>query len=144
MITPVEGSRLANVNSDAVAQIVEHQLKEDRPMSNSLQATPPPVATGHAVNRTMLDRTILRPSPDVQGATMEGETVLLDLSTGRYYTLNRLGSIIWEHCTGHHTISDIHTVLCDRFDVTPEQAVDDLVALVYELTQEGLLQQEGR
>ncbi len=73
---------------------------------------------------------------------MEGETVLLDLSTGRYYTLNWLGSVIWEHCTGHSTISDIHAVLCDRFDVAPERALDDLVALVNQLIQEGLLQQE--
>jgi hypothetical protein len=92
----------------------------------------------------MLDRTILRPSPDVQGTSMEDETVLLDLSTGRYYTLNRLGSVIWEHCTGHNTISDIHAVLCERFDVGPDQALDDLVLLVNHLVQEGLLQQERR
>ena len=113
-------------------------------MSNSLQATPAPIATGHAVDRTMLDRTILRPSPDVQGTTMEGETVLLDLSTGRYYTLNRLGSVIWEHCIGQTTISDIHAILCERFEVASERALDDLVALVKQLIQEGLLQQEGR
>lgn len=75
---------------------------------------------------------------------MEGETVLLDLSTGRYYTLNRLGSVIWEHCTGHSSISDIHAVLCDRFEVTCEQALDDLVALVNQLVQEGLLEQERK
>ena len=90
-------------------------------MSDPLQATPPPIATRHAVDRMMLDRTILRPSPDVQGTSMEGETVLLDLSTGRYYTLNRLGSVIWEHCTGHSTISDIHAVLCDRFEVAQDR-----------------------
>lgn len=111
-------------------------------MSDSLQATPPPIASGHAVDRTILDRTILRPSPDVQGTSMEGETVLLALDTGRYYTLNRLGSVIWEHCTGHNTISDIHAVLCDRFEVASERALDDLVALVNQLIQEGLLQQE--
>jgi hypothetical protein len=111
-------------------------------MSDPLQATPPPIATRHAVDRMMLDRTILRPSPDVQGTSMEGETVLLDLSTGRYYTLNRLGSVIWEHCTGLRPISDIHAVLCDRFEVASERALDDLVALVNQLVQEGLLQQE--
>ncbi|OGW51442.1 MAG: hypothetical protein A2V62_04115 [Nitrospirae bacterium RBG_19FT_COMBO_58_9] len=92
----------------------------------------------------MLALTILRPSPEVQGSTMEGETVLLNLSTGRYYTLNRLGSVIWEHCTGQSTISDIHAILCDRFEVAPERALDDLVSLVNELIQEGLLQQERR
>ena len=111
-------------------------------MLDPLQAPSPPFAPEPAVDRTMLERTILRPSPDVQGTSLEGETVLLDLSTGRYYTLNRLGSVIWEHCTGHSTISDIHAALCDRFEVASEQALDDLVVLVNQLLQEGLLQQE--
>jgi hypothetical protein len=113
-------------------------------MSDPLQVTQPPIASKPALDRTMLDRIILRPSPDVQSTSMERETVLLDLSTGRYYTLNRLGSVIWEHCIGHTTISDIHAVLCDRFDVAPEQAMDDLVTLVNQLVQEGVLQQERR
>ena len=111
-------------------------------MSDFLQSTPPPIASGHAIDRTILDRTFLRPSPNVQGTSMEGETVLLALDTGRYYTLNWLGSVIWEHCTGHSTISDIHAVLCDRFEVASERALDDLVVLVTQLIQEGLLQQE--
>ena len=113
-------------------------------MSDPLQGAPFPIEIGHAVDRTVLDRIILRPSPDVQGTTMDGETVLLDLSTGRYYTLNRLGSVIWEHCTGQRTMADIHRAICERFEVAPEQALDDLVALANELIQEGLLQQEGR
>ena len=92
----------------------------------------------------MLALTILRPSPDVPGSTMEGETVLLNLSTGRYDILNRLGSVMWDHCTGDKTICDIHAVLCERFEVVPERALDDLVVLVSQLIQEGLLQQERR
>lgn len=113
-------------------------------MSNSQQIPAVPGVSLLVIDRTRLDQTILRPSPDVQGSAMEGETVLLDLSSGRYYTLNRLGSIIWEQCTGHTTMSDIHAVLCDRFDVTPERALDDLVALANELVEEGLLEQERR
>ncbi|MEK7762934.1 MAG: PqqD family protein [Nitrospirota bacterium] len=99
---------------------------------------------GQAIDPTQLDCTVLRASPDVQGTTMDGETVLLDLSTGRYYTLNRLGSVIWEHCAGQSTIADIHTAICERFEVAPERALDDLVMLVNELLQEGLLEQERR
>ncbi len=97
-----------------------------------------------SIDRTQLDRIVLRSSPDVQGTTMDGETVLLDLSSGRYYTLNRLGSVIWEHCAGQHTMADIHKAICERFEVAPEQALDDLVGLVNELMQEGLLEQERR
>ena len=109
-------------------------------MSDPLHATPSPIASGYAVGRTILDRTILRPSPNVQGTSMEGETVLLALDTGRYYTLNRLGTAIWDQCNGHTTMRDIHAVLCDRFDVSPDRALDDLVALANQLVQEGLLQ----
>lgn len=82
-------------------------------MSELLQATSSPIASGHAADRTMLARTILLPSPHVQGTSMGGETVLLDLSAGRYYTLNRLGSVIWKH------FSDMHAAPCHRIDVRP-------------------------
>ena len=113
-------------------------------MSDPLQVTTPSNAQETCRRRMMLDRTILTAHPDVQGTTMEGETVLLALDTGRYYTLNRLGTVIWDQCTGHTTMRDIHAVLCDRFDVSPDRALDDLVALANQLVQEGLLQQERR
>ena len=111
-------------------------------MSDSVERTPFMTDLNDAVDRTSLDRIILRHSDDAQGANMEGETVLLALSSGRYYTLNRVGSIIWEHCTGHNTVRDIHAKLCEGFEVAPERALDDLIALINELVQEGLLQQE--
>jgi Coenzyme PQQ synthesis protein D (PqqD) len=126
------------------AKVVKLQNEEARPMLDPSQAPPSPIASEPAVDCTMLARTILRPNPDVQGTNMEGETVLLNLSSGRYYTLNRIGSIIWEHCTSDKTLSEIHTVLCNRFDVSPERALEDLVTLVNQLIQEGLLQQEDR
>lgn len=113
-------------------------------MSQRLETIPSESAASRVVDSAALDQAILRASPDVQGTNMDGETVLLDLSTGRYYTLNRLGSAIWECCTGDKTLRDIHAILCDRFEVTPERALDDLVDLVNELIQEGLLQQERR
>jgi hypothetical protein len=45
--------------SDKVAQVFERWTEEDRPMSDPLQATPPPIASEPAVGRTMLDRTSL-------------------------------------------------------------------------------------
>jgi hypothetical protein len=113
-------------------------------MSDAPHALSSHAIVDHLVDPTILDRIVLRPNPDVQGTNMDGETVILDLSTGRYYTLNRLGSVIWEYCTGHNTIGDIHAVLCERFDVVPERALDDLVTLVNQLIQDGLLQQERR
>ena len=117
---------------------------EGESMADQMQEATSELVTASGIDMTQLDRTFLRPSPDVQGTTMDGETVLLDLSSGRYYTLNRLGSVIWEQCIGRQTICAIHAALCERFEVGSEQALDDLVALANELIQEGLLQQERR
>ena len=113
-------------------------------MADHMQATIFELATASEIDLTQLDQTFLRPNPDVQGTTMDGETVLLDLSSGRYYTLNRLGSVIWEQCMRRQAISVIHAALCERFEVGSAQALDDLVALVNTLIEEGLLQQERR
>ncbi|HMS84998.1 MAG TPA: PqqD family protein [Nitrospira sp.] len=112
-------------------------------MSDTLRARSTYTAVSH-LDPTLLHQVVLMKNPDVQATNMDGETVLLDLSTGRYYTLNQAGSLIWELCTGKQTISDIHTALCNRFEVLPERALDDLVILANQLTQEGLLQQERR
>jgi len=104
-----------------------------------------PSYTGElAADAVMLAQTILTPHPDVQSTTMDGETVLLALDTGRYYTLNCLGTAIWDQCNGRNTMRDIHAVLCDRFEVSPDRAFEDLVALANQLVEEGLLLQERR
>jgi len=53
-----------------------------------------------------------------------------------------LDNISWEHCTGHNTVSDIHTLLCDRFEVASERALDDLLNFLNQMVGEGLLLQE--
>ena len=112
-------------------------------MPDISQAFSAPTAVSQ-LDSALLHQITLMGNPDVQATNMDGETVLLDLSTGRYYTLNRLGSLIWELCTGKHTIGDIHAVLCNRFDVVPDRALSDLVTLIDQLIKEGLLQQERR
>jgi len=97
------------------------------------------IERGRQDTRQGLMSAVPRPNPDVQGTTLDGETVLLNLGTGRYYTLNRVGTAIWEACTGTQTLQMIHTTLCGRFDAPPERIADDLFALVTHLSHEGLL-----
>lgn len=70
---------------------------------------------------------------------LEGEAVLLNLDNGVYYTLNRVGTVIWECFTGHQSFRHILASMCERFEVTQDQARDDLEALVTRLQQEGLI-----
>ena len=102
------------------------------------------IERGQQDTHQQLMATVPQPNPNVQGTTLDGETVLLNLSSGRYYTLNRVGTAIWERCTGHQSLQDIHVALCGRFEASSERIADDLLALVTHLGHEGLLTMERR
>jgi hypothetical protein len=102
------------------------------------------VERGAANKQEQLMATVPCPNPNVQGTTLDGETVLLDLSTGRYYTLNRVGTAIWERCTGSQSLQDIHASLCAKYEAASDRINDDLLALVTQLGHEGLLTLERR
>ena len=80
-------------------------------------------------------------SPDAHGTVLDGEAVLLNLESGVYYTLNRVGAAMWECFTGDQSLEDILSAMCDRFDVAEEVARKDLLALVAQLRQEGLIEE---
>ncbi len=80
-------------------------------------------------------------SPDVQCAVLDDEAVLLNLQNGHYYTLNRVGTSMWELLAGR-TLREVLDEICQRFEVDRERAHDDLVALVMRLEAEELVQKE--
>ena len=102
------------------------------------------VERGHQDKRQHFMQAVPQPNPNVQGTTLDGETVLLDLSTGRYYTLNRIGTAMWEGCTAGQSLQNIHAALCARFEASAERIADDLLALVTQLGHEGLVTLERR
>lgn len=94
-----------------------------------------------SVDWTKLMRLMPRRKPDVQGMTLDGETVLLDLSTGRSYRLNAVGTVVWEQCDGSATLLDIQAVLRLRCELPPKRAHDEVVSVVLQLGHEGFLSQ---
>ncbi|MET0516059.1 MAG: PqqD family protein [Nitrospiraceae bacterium] len=80
--------------------------------------------------------------PDIHGTAMDGEMVLLNLCSGRYYTLNAVGATVWECSREGKTLGDIHHTICARFEVSPDRAEEDLLALIDQLVGEGLLSVE--
>jgi hypothetical protein len=78
-------------------------------------------------------------SKHVTWRALEGESVLLNLETGIYFTLNGTGTTAWELFDGATSLVEIEQILCQRFDVEPEQARSDLAELTGELQREGLV-----
>lgn len=76
---------------------------------------------------------------DVHSTILEGEAVLLNLDNGMYYSLNQVGTVIWELCDGRRTLADILEKVCERFEVDGEQARQDLLAISSQLIEQKLL-----
>jgi hypothetical protein len=87
-----------------------------------------------------LNNTIATPHPDVQSSLLDEEAVLLNLSSGYYHSLNPLGTKIWTLCDGTRSLQDVLASICFHYDVPEETAKHDLIQLVTQLTQEGLVE----
>ena len=70
---------------------------------------------------------------------IEGEAVVLNLDNGFYYSLNQLGTEIWELSDGTVSIQEIIQRVCEEYEVTYEQARDDVLELMEDLVREGLV-----
>ena len=82
-------------------------------------------------------------SEEVTFAEVEGEAVLLDLASGRYYSLNLQGCAVWLMLTGENDLGAVHGMLCRRFRVDAGTAWEDLTALVRDLCCEKLARLEA-
>ena len=80
------------------------------------------------------DRVILTPLVD-------GTGVLLDLDSKCYFTLNATGVRIWQtiSSTDGATLDSLTEMLVNEFDVSSDDAREDVVALLEELNKESLV-----
>lgn len=70
---------------------------------------------------------------------LEGESVLLNLETGVYFSLNETGTAAWELFDGATSLATVGETLCARFNVPTERVRQDLFELTQALLEEGLV-----
>ena len=70
---------------------------------------------------------------------IDKEAVILNLETGVYYSLNEVGTRVWELCDGSCSVKDITRAICEQFEVQEEQAERNILELVSDLLEEGLV-----
>jgi Coenzyme PQQ synthesis protein D (PqqD) len=78
-------------------------------------------------------------NPRVRSVRLDGETVLLDLGTGRCFRLNPVGTAVWEHCTGTATLQQIHHAVSVQLVLPPDDLHEQMVAYVVQWSHDGLL-----
>jgi hypothetical protein len=82
---------------------------------------------------------------DVVSRKIEGELIIVPIRSGvgdlnSLYTLNPVGSVLWDFMDQGHTIQEMVQRICDEFEVTAAQAQQDIEAFLDSLMTEQLIQ----
>lgn len=86
---------------------------------------------------------VVRISKDVIYRELDGELVLLNLRTGVYFGLDRVGTRIWHLLVAHGSLRAVLDHLVAEYDAPSEQIERDLLDLVSRLAQKGLVTLRG-
>ncbi len=86
---------------------------------------------------TLADR--LQPSGAVAARQHAEGTMLVDLSRGYCWELNRLGGEVWDLLDGARPLAQVVKGLQARYDVPEEVLVRDVLAVVEHMLQQNLV-----
>ena len=83
--------------------------------------------------------------PEVVSRRIAGEAVLVPVRSqvaelDSVFTLNNLGSVVWDLLDGERTVSQIADMVCASYEVTVEEATRDLLEFLSELESAGLIE----
>ena len=81
---------------------------------------------------------------EVVSRKIEGELIIVPIRSGvgdlnSLYTLNPVGSVLWDFMTEGHTIGEMVQRICDEFEVTAKQAKQDIEEFLGSLLEEELV-----
>ncbi len=77
--------------------------------------------------------------PDVVFRELDGEAVILHLGTGLYYGLDAVGTRMWQVLAAEGDVRRTFERLREEFDVAADTLQNDLLRLVGELQDKGLV-----
>lgn len=69
-----------------------------------------------------------------------GEMMIMSVADSTFFTLNEVGTLIWQSADGCARLSEIVTrKICSEFNVNPADAQHDAEQFVSELSQHGII-----
>lgn len=90
--------------------------------------------------KPIFDRSVIVPAKNQVSSNHKDEKVVLLLDTGMYYSLNPVGSYIWDLIQESRSVGDLRTAVLERYDVPRERCDNGLLGFLRELVVEGLIE----
>jgi hypothetical protein len=70
---------------------------------------------------------------------LDGEAVLLNPHTGKYFGMNAVGCSFWEKIDGHSTVAEIIDQLLEEYEVTRSVLEKDLHELIDAMLKKNII-----
>ncbi len=85
------------------------------------------------------DSDILLRSEEHVSCDLHGETIVMSIKKSMYYSMNKIGGVMWEMLSQPLTFSQLTQTLLKRFNVNEAQCKNDISEFLNGLHEQGLL-----
>ena len=82
-------------------------------------------------------------SDDAIAAPLGDELAMMDIEAGKYYMLDGIAGDVWSQLASPTRVDQVLARLQERYDVTPEQCEADVIALLEQMRDKGLVRVGG-
>ena len=83
---------------------------------------------------------VVSSNKDLISRDLDGEAVILNLESGKYFGLNEVGARIWSLLKESKSVKEILDTLLNEYDVEAERCEHELLTLLNDLSENGLIE----
>ncbi|HXJ82306.1 MAG TPA: PqqD family protein [Candidatus Methylomirabilis sp.] len=76
---------------------------------------------------------------EVVARVFDGEAIIINMANGKYYSMDRVGTLAWRLLTGGYSLKDTAVCLADRYGLDEARVALDVGNLADQLMNEGLV-----
>ena len=85
-------------------------------------------------------QSIVARNAEIVTADMDGETVMMRVETGKYYSLGKMGSTIWAMLEEPLSVEAMIGRLMEQYAVEREQCEKEVLSFLCDTQEEGLIE----
>ena len=76
---------------------------------------------------------------EVVARVFDGEAIIINVANGKYYSMDRVGTLAWHLLTGGYSLGDTAAFLAGRYGMDKTAVAVDVERLAGQLMEEGLV-----
>jgi len=93
-----------------------------------------------AVALIILEDSILSLTDSQVSCDLSGQAVILQTKSGIYYSLDAVGSRVWQLLQSDITLKELECTILEEYDVAPEYLKEDILKLIEDFHSQGLIE----